>query len=458
MNRVVDLRSTATVSRPKFRVYTKRNLDEIPQFRSLPEDLRFQVRVVAEVLPFRVNRYVIDELIDWSEPETDPMFLLTFPQKQMLRDEDFTHMADLLERGAPGETVKAAAGRIRSGLNPHPAGQMELNVPEMDNSPLPGMQHKYRETLLFFPSQGQVCHAYCTFCFRWAQFVGDKSLRFASAETGSLYRYLARHREISDLLITGGDPMVMNSRHLREYLSPLLQPAYRHVQTVRIGTKSLTYWPHRFITDPDADDLLRLLESLVKAGRHVALMAHLNHWRELEPSMTRRAIRRIRATGAEIRCQGPLLARINDQSTVWSRLWKEQVRLGMIPYYMFVERDTGACNFFEVPLARAWRIYRNAVRTVSGLGRTARGPSMSAGPGKVEVQGIADIAGERVFVLRFLQGRNDDWVQRPFFARYDEKASWLDALQPAFGNERFFFEEEYARMLRAHREPARALN
>jgi hypothetical protein len=99
-----------------------------------------------------------------------------------------------------------------------------------------------------------------------------------------------------------------------------------------------------------------------------------------------------------------------------------------------------------VPLARAYDIYREAMKQVSGLGRTARGPSMSAGPGKVEIQGVTEIQGEKVFVLRFIQGRNPDWVQRPFFARYDEQATWLDQLEPAFGESKFFFADEYAAM------------
>ncbi|MGO3692416.1 MAG: lysine 2,3-aminomutase, partial [Marinobacter sp.] len=117
-----------------------------------------------------------------------------------------------------------------------------------------------------------------------------------------------------------------------------------------------------------------------------------------------------------------------------------------IPYYMFVERDTGAKNYFEIPLAQAFEIYREAMKKVSGLARTARGPSMSAGPGKVEIQGIAEIHGEKVFVLRFLQGRNPDWVQRPFFAKYSETATWLHELEPAFGEEKFFFEDEFEAM------------
>jgi KamA family protein len=429
-----------------FRVFTDRNLGDIKPLRALSEDERLDMRVVASVLPFRVNEYVIDELIDWSRIPDDPIFQLTFPQRGMLSEPDFAHVADLHRRGADRGEIQDLANRIRAGLNPHPAGQRELNRPVIGGEVVEGMQHKYRETLLFFPTQGQTCHSYCSFCFRWAQFVGDKELRIASNDAQRLQEYLRRNRGISDLLITGGDPMVMKTSHLRQYLEPLTRPELAHVQTLRIGTKALTFWPYRFVTDRDADDLLRLLGELVDAGKHVALMAHYNHWRELDTPVAREAIRRVRETGANIRSQGPLIRHVNDRADVWTRMWREQARLGIMPYYMFVERNTGARGYFEVPLGRAWEIYREAIQHVSGLGRTARGPSMSAGPGKVEVQGVTEINGEKVFVLRFLQGRNPDWVQRPFFARFDPRATWLDDLRPAFGEEEFFFEAEYRAM------------
>ncbi|MCG5514558.1 MULTISPECIES: KamA family radical SAM protein [unclassified Ectothiorhodospira] len=429
-----------------FKVFTDRNLDQIPALDRLSDECRFEMKVVASVLPFRVNEYIIEELIDWDQVPNDPIYQLTFPQRDMLEPEAFDRMAELHRRGADRTEIVALARQLRDELNPHPAGQMEMNRPELDGEPLQGLQHKYRETVLFFPSQGQTCHAYCTFCFRWAQFVGDKSLRIASNQASDMLGYLRVNPEVSDILITGGDPMVMKTKHLAQYLEPLMGPEFEHVQTVRIGTKALTFWPHRFVSDADADDLVMLLERLVKAGKHVAIMAHYNHWREMETPMAREAIRRLRATGAEIRSQGPLLAHINDDPAVWARIWENQVRLGIIPYYMFAERDTGARRYFEVPLARAWEIYRDAMKQVSGLGRTARGPSMSAGPGKVEIQGVTEIHGEKVFVLRFIQGRNPEWVQRPFFARYDEEATWLHHLKPAFGEEKFFFEEEYEAM------------
>ena len=430
-----------------FRVFTARQLDKIPQLELLSRDQRFSMKVVSSVLPFRMNQYVIDNLIDWGNVPEDPIFQLTFPQPGMLSPENFGRMADLIRGGASKTEIDAAATRIRAQLNPHPAGQQELNVPMLGDEAMEGMQHKYRETVLFFPSRGQTCHSYCTFCFRWAQFVGDKGLRFASHEAESLHASLAAHPDVTDLLLTGGDPMVMKTRNLEDYLYSLANnPSLEHIQTVRIGTKSMTFWPHRFVTDDDADDMLRLLERLVKAGKHVALMAHYNHWREMETDIAREAIRRVRGTGAIIRSQGPALAHINDSADTWARTWRTQVKLGIVPYYMFVERDTGARRYFEIPLVEAFEIYSGALKAVSGLGRTVRGPSMSAEPGKVEIQGVSEIRGEKVFVLRFIQGRNPDWAQRPFFAKFDEKAIWFDQLVPAFGEKEFFYEAEFRAM------------
>lgn len=432
---------------PRYRPILVQHIDDVPELRSLPEEIRFQMKVVGHVLPFRTNRYVLENLIDWSRIPEDPIFQLSFPQKGMLAEEDFDRVAALLRRDAPREELGAAIHDIRASLNPHPGGQQALNVPTLDGKPLEGMQHKYHETVLFFPGQGQTCHAYCTFCFRWAQFVGDKELRFISTEEGILREYLARHTEATDVLFTGGDPMIMKTKALEGYLLPLAEdPRLTHIRDIRIGTKALTFWPYRFTSDPDADDALRLFEKVVQAGKHVAIMSHFNHGQELDTPIVREAIRRIRDTGAVIRTQAPLLRHINDDSEVWARMWKEQVRLGLVPYYMFVERDTGAKRYFELPLAEAHEIYRKAILQVSGLGRTARGPVMSAAPGKVEVLGVEEVGGERVFVLHFLQARNPEWMGRLFFAEYDESATWLNKLTPAFGADSFFFEEDFERM------------
>lgn len=447
----------AHLSRPapaKYKAYTRDDIESIPQLRHLPAETRLDMRAVASVLPFRVNDYVLEHLINWDRVPEDPMFQLTFPQPGMLPEADMAALRDLLIKDAAQPEITALARQIQQRLNPHPAGQMEMNVPYLDGRPLPGMQHKYRDTVLFFPSPGQTCHTYCSYCFRWPQFVGLDDLKFASRQAESLTAYLRAHPEVSNVLLTGGDPLIMRTSVLRRYIEPLLSPELEHISVIRIGTKSTAWWPWRFLTDPDADDLLRLFEEVRAAGRHLALMAHSSHPVELSTAPAQSALRRIQSAGAVVRCQAPLIRHVNDDADTWADLWRAQVRLGAVPYYMFVERDTGPKGYFEVPLLRCFDIFQTAYRRVSGLERTVRGPSMSATPGKVIVDGISEVAGEKVINLRFIQAREPTWVRRPFYARYDENATWLDQLRPAFGETEFFFEPMLREMKEAHLEPA----
>ncbi len=422
-----------------FRAYTAKHLDQLTARAGLGCAERLAVRAVAAVLPFRTNEYVVESLIDWSAAPDDPIYRLVFPQADMLPARDIGPIATLLERGAPDREVQAAAHAVRMRLNPHPAGQLALNVPELADEPLPGVQHKYPETVLVFPKQGQTCHAYCAYCFRWAQFIGEPDLKMATDDIGRVAAYLRSHREVTSVLITGGDPMIMGASVLRRYIQPLLEPGLEHIESVRIGTKSLAYWPQRFLTDPDADDTLRLFEEVSNAGKTLALMAHFSHPRELEPPPVTAAISRIRDAGAIIRTQAPLIRSINDDPGCWSDMWRTQLRLGLVPYYMFVERDTGPQGYFAVTLAKAAEIFRDAYSSVSGLCRTVRGPSMSATPGKVCVDGVAEVAGIRVFVLHMIQARDPSLVGRPFFAEFDPGAVWLSDLRPAFAD-RFPFD------------------
>ena len=427
----------------KYKAYNLLNFKQIPQVKKYltSEQIR-DIETVGTVLPFKANNYVIDELIDWNNIPNDPIFQLTFPQRGMLSDEHYKEIAQALNGNHSKQEINFIANKIRFELNPHPAGQFEHNVPELNGVKLKGIQHKYRETVLFFPAHSQTCHAYCTFCFRWPQFVGIDDLKFAMKEVDLLVKYLNSKPEVTDLLFTGGDPMVMNAGRWKAYLEPFLKGAVPHLRNIRIGTKSLTYWPYRYLTDKDSDEILRLFESIVKAGFHLTIMAHFNHPNELKTEAVRKATERILNTGAKIRTQAPVMNHINANPNVWSEMWKKQVKMGMIPYYMFVARDTGAQDYFAVTLNDAWNIFRNAYSQVSGIVRTVRGPVMSASPGKVQILGVNKIFDQKVFVLRFIQGRNPEWVGKPFFAQFNPEAIWLNDLMPASGKDEFFFEEE----------------
>ncbi len=434
-------------TKKKIRFYDTKDIKTLPELDKLPWENRLAMEAVANVLPFRANNYLVEELIDWDNIPQDPIFRLTFPQPEMLSPTDLNSMVQLVKDNASKELLQQTASEIRLRLNPHPGGQKQHNVPFLAGEPVPGVQHKYQQTVLIFPTAGQHCHAYCTFCFRWPQFVGLEDLKFATRESGSFQNYLQEHQEVTDVLLTGGDPMTMKARQLALYIEPLLKEKFDHIQTIRIGTKSVSYWPYRYVTDEDADDLLRLFEKVVQQGKHLAIMAHYEHWRELDTEIAHKAIQRIRSTGAEIRTQAPVVSHINDSADTWAKMWQMQVRLGCIPYYMFVERQTGAKEYFEIPLVQVAEIYRQAIQKLSGLGRTARGPVMSALPGKIHIQGVTEIQGEKVFVLSFLQARNSDWCNRPFFASFDPQATWLGDLKPAFGEDKFFYESELEEIL-----------
>ncbi|KUJ21670.1 uncharacterized protein LY89DRAFT_694197 [Mollisia scopiformis] len=399
----------------------------------------------AQVFPMRLNSHVAEDLIDWSNTPQDPMFQLAIPQPAMLGPTDLQKMMAALQKELPKTDLQQIAEEIRKKLNPHPANQKTENVPRLRGEEMPGMQHKYRETVLFFPSEGQFCHAFCTYCFRWAQFTSVGSSQTFKSNNGEQLRdYISSMPQVRDVLFTGGDPMVMPARILASYIDPLISNgAPSHLETIRIGSKSLAWWPYKYTTDADAKEILGIFERVVKSGRQLAFQAHFSHPRELEHPAAQEAIRQIRMTGAQIRGQAPLIRHVNDSSQVWRNMWNLQAKLGIVPYYMFVERDTGASHYWNVPLDRAHRIFSEAYSGLAGTARTVRGPSMSASPGKVGILGVENVRGETVFVLKFWQARDPSWVGRVFFAKYDAKATWLSDLEPAFGEAEFFYEPRY---------------
>ncbi len=426
----------------KMKSYNLNNFEEIEQIKKLSQEQLNAIKVVGNVLPFKANSYVVDELIDWNNIPADPIFQLIFPQKGMLSEKNYKKAETLLNSNLPKEELQTEINKIRFSLNPHPAGQKKDNIPEVDGVKLTGVQHKYDQTVLFFPNHGQTCHAYCTFCFRWPQFIGIDELKFASRETELLVKYVQQNKQVTDVLFTGGDPMVMSAKKLEAYINPLLEADIPNLKTIRIGSKSLAYWPYKFTSDKDFQDILNLFKRVVDKGIHLSFMAHFNHPTEMKTDAVKLAIKNILATGTQIRTQSPIMKHINDDSMVWETMWKEQVRMGMIPYYMFLARDTSAQDYFAVTLEESVNIYNDAYKNISGVVRTVRGPSMSAAPGKVQVLGINEINGEKVFTLKFLQARNPNWLKQPFFAKYNPKAIWLDDLEPAFNEYKFVFDEE----------------
>lgn len=428
-----------------YKKYLRTDLGKIFLSQGIIDPYLKEREVVAQVFPFKINQHIID-IIHWESYQTDPIFQLTFPQPEMLEESEINDIIKLQNKGASREQVSQKISDIRESKNPAPANQA-ANRPLLDDDneddtvPLDGLQHKYKQIVLMFHKNAQTCHAYCTYCFRFNQFVGKD--KFLESDESRFLAYLKKHPEVTDILLTGGDPATMKSHVFKTIMEPLLSPEFNHIKTIRIGTKALTYHPYRFLTEADADELIALFRKMTDHGKHISIMAHFSHYNELTP-VTLEAVRRLREEGGcVIRTQAPMMKHINDTPDVWAKMWQIQISHGMIPYYMFVARDTGPQQYFEVSLSQALSVYQGARKQLSGLSHTARGPSMSSGPGKVCILGREIISGEDVFILKFLQGRNNEWCDRVFFAKANDSATWLHHLEPAFGEEKFFFEDEY---------------
>lgn len=416
----------------RFLTFNAKNFREIEYVKYLPEEVKHEIDIVSKVIPFKTNNYVVDYLIDWVNYETDPVYILNFPNKNMLRPERYEQLKRAIERNRPQKEVDDLIMKIRLEMNPHPAQQM-TNVPVMDGEELKGVQHKYRDIVLFFPSQGQTCHAHCTFCFRWPQFVKELDMKFSMREIGKVMDYIRRNPDVNEILFTGGDPLIMDPATISKYFDAILDNRPSNLKNIRFGTKSLTYWPFAFLPQfgEEGRELLDLFKRITDNGFHLAFMAHFNHPNELDNEVVQEAIYNVRQTGAEIRTQAPILNHINKSSMVWARMWKKQVSLGMIPYYMFIERETGPYNYFEIPLAEVYQIYQEAIRETGSFAKTVTGPVMSAAKGKAHIMGVVDnpADGNKYFMMQYVRHRDYRETFKPFFLEYNEEATWLNQLK-----------------------------
>ncbi|MGH3392426.1 MAG: lysine 2,3-aminomutase [Actinomadura sp.] len=418
--------ATAPAEHP-FRAVTAADLDELTTRAGLAPEQRLRIRAVAAVLGFHTTNYVTEELIDWSDASDDPIYRLAFPDENMLPATDISRITELLRQGAPAARIAATAQQARADLCADHARRRGEQI-------LPGAYRTDHDRVLVIPSRRHDPGRDDTPCLDQTRWPTGAGRAMAAAEVHQLTDYLITHPQVSGVQLTGADPLAMGAPTLRRFVEPLL--ALEQLETVQIDSSALACWPYRFLTDPDADDTLRLFEQIAASAKTLTLMATFSHPRELRPTPLAEAIGRIRGTGTVIHTQGPLIGSVNDAAATWASMWRTQVRMGMAPYIMTIERFTGTGHRFMVPLARAHEIFTRAYASIAGLGRTVRGPAMQAGPGTVCVDGIAGIGTQKVFVLRITHAYDTNLIGEPFLATFDPDAVWLTDLKPAF-NSRF---------------------
>ncbi len=358
-----------------------RYITRLAKLDRLSAEERRRLEPVAERYAFRLNDYYAG-LINWDDPD-DPIRRLVVPHEHELR--------------AWG-TLDASG--------------------EAGYTPVRGCQHKYSDTALLLVNE--VCGAYCRYCFRKRLFMNEND--DASLDYRPGLAYIAEHEEITNVLLTGGDPLILSTSRLARILDDVA--AVPHVRIIRIGSKMMAFNPFRVLDDPE---LVALLRSHGEGGTHIYVMNHFDHPRELTPE-AREAVRRLRGAGVQVVNQCPIVRGVNDRPQVFASLFRELSFIGCPPYYVFQGRPTAGNEPYEVPIVEGWGIFTEANRRVSGLAKRAR-LCMSHRTGKIEICGVDD----RLIYMKYHRSHRPEDYGQMVLALRDDQAYWLDQLTVVAG-------------------------
>jgi len=357
-------------------------ITDIDKLTMIPKDEREKLRRITEKFVFRVNEYYLN-LIDWNDPD-DPIRKLVIPNE-----------GELLEYGRWDASD------------------------EDTNYVAPGCQHKYKTTALLIVSE--VCGAYCRYCFRKRLFRADVKEAMSDVEPG--LQYIARHPEINNVLLTGGDSLILATPKLRRILERLR--AIPHVKIIRLGSKLPVFNPMRIYED---EELLAAIREFSTVDKRIYVMAHVNHPREITPQ-AKRGFEALHRAGAVVVNQTPVLRGINDDPKVLGELLDKLSWAGVTPYYFFVNRPVAGNAAFVLPLKDVYRIVEEAKALTSGLGKRVR-LAMSHTSGKIEILAIEN--GKAY--LKYHQSRDGEYGKFMVLDCPDD-AAWFDDLP---GHEKYW--------------------
>ena len=293
-------------------------------------------------------------------------------------------------------------------------GGAEDTSGEGDNTVLPGMQHKYRQTALILSTNQ--CAMYCRHCFR-KRLVGYSSDEIA-IHLDAMAEYVASHPEITNVLISGGDSFMNDNAVIRRYLETF--SSIPSLGYIRFGTRTPVVLPERIWGD---EELLSLLRDYSRI-RQIYVVTHFNHPHELTQE-SRRAVRCLIDAGCIVRNQTVLLKGVNDDPAVLTDLWNQLAAAGVIPYYVFQCRPArGVLNEFQIPLLRGSGIIEDARTRISGQAKSLR-YVFSHVTGKIEILGRVN---ENELLLKYHQARQYKDANRIFTYAPAEDQCWIDQI------------------------------
>ena len=225
------------------------------------------------------------------------------------------------------------------------------SLDEDGDSPVPNITHRYPDRVLFLVSP--VCASYCRFCTRRRK-VGDPE-KIPLNQYESAFAYIAAHPEVRDVIMSGGDPMMLSDRRL-EYLFQRLR-AIPHVEIIRIGSRITSHLPERITPE---------FCEMVKKYHPVYMNTHFNHPSELTPAAVA-ALGRLADAGVPLGCQTVLLRGVNDDPSVMKELMQKLLKARVRPYYIYMADQVAGGEHFRTQVEKGLEIVKALRGWTSGL-------------------------------------------------------------------------------------------
>lgn len=335
------------------------------------------IEKISKKFVFRANDYYLS-LINW-EDENDPIKQLIIPR-----------IEELDEWGTLDASSEKSYTRAK------------------------GCQHKYLDTALLLVNE--VCGAYCRYCFRKRLFMNDNDE--ASLDVAEGIDYIATHKEITNVLLTGGDPMIMNTKKILDIIGRLNK--IPHIGIIRIGTKMTAFNPFRFTDDME---LLNGLTESNENGKTVYIINHFDHPVELTAE-AKKALKTLRKSGCITLNQCPIIKGVNDNPMVLTKLFRELSFIGVPQYYLFQGRPTKGNEPYKVPITRGYEIFEESKKHISGVAKRVR-YAMSHKTGKIEIVGLD----ENLIYLKYHRAIDKENLGKILLYERNDDAYWLDDLQ-----------------------------
>ncbi|MDH4210173.1 MAG: KamA family radical SAM protein [candidate division WOR-3 bacterium] len=322
------------------------------------------------------------------------------------------HYLSLVNRNDPDDPIRKMI--VPSAEEFNLLGQYDTSG-ELSNTKMPGLQHKYAQTALILATNR--CATYCRYCFR---------KRLIGLETGEILKrfndavkYIEKHTEITNVLISGGDPLILTTDIIERFLQKL--SAIDHLNFIRFGTKITVALPDRILQDKH---LIALFRYYALRKKRIIVVAHINHPREISEK-TIAAVKALERASVTVSNQTVLLKGVNDTPDVLAALQKELLRVGIQPYYVFQCRPVKRVKHnFQLLLHKGLQVVENAKKMLDGPSKRFR-YVMSHRTGKIEILGLLD----GYMYFRYHQAKDPDNLGKFFKRRLVATAGWLDELE-----------------------------